>query len=451
MKYWVIILVLCGTSIASSSQEALDYRRCAEYALTHNLTLQNSKLDVDKQSVNRQNARFSFLPRISAGSSYEINNGKTIYEINNGKTNDVTTNTYVENNLFSNDWYLEGRMLLFDGFRQVNRVAFERFNLRSIQEAFKQKQNEVVYSILEAYSVHLLNLGLVEVEQEQYELSKKEYESVQKKVELGRASGSDRYEVQARLANDEYQLLRCRNAAQKSEHTLRKLMDYPADSVLQIAGFPEETIVDLPLADDNLVSAAVEVLPQMRILNYRYEAARRNLRIERGAYSPQLSLYGGWYSGYYQSVVNTNGQVIGFSQQLNDNRRLNYGLSLRIPLFDGFSRRNSVRTAKIELQQAKNRLDNGVKTLDYEIRQARQDCEAALKEYQAATKKAESEKIAFESIRKKRENGLANIMEYYESKNNLAKAQSEVLRTRMQTYIMQTNLRFYQTGSMMTW
>ncbi|WP_243347382.1 TolC family protein [Parabacteroides sp. FAFU027] len=442
MKHWFVILILCGTSMMMRAQEALTYHQCAEYALSHNLVLQNSKLDVDKQRVTMQNATQSFLPRISTGSSYEINNGKTL---------DATTNTYVVNNLFSNDWYLSGSMLLFDGFRQVNRVAFEQFNLRSEQEALKQKQNELMYSVLEAYTAHLLNLGLAEVQLEQYELSKKEYETVQKKTEIGRAAGSDRYEVQARLANDEYQLLRCRNAVQKSEFTLRKLMNFPADSDLHISDLTEEAVADLPLTGDNLLNTAADVLPQIKILNNRYEAARRSVRIERASYSPQLSLYGGWYSGYYQSVVNENGNVAGFSEQLKGNRRLNYGLSLRIPLFDGFSRRNSVHIAKIELQQAKNRLSDGLKSLNYEIQQANRDYEAALKEYQAAKKKTESEKIAFEAVRKKREKGLANIMEYYESKNNLAKAQSEVLRTRMQTYIMQANLRFYQTGSMMTW
>ncbi|HLP03946.1 MAG TPA: TolC family protein [Paludibacter sp.] len=434
-----MILILCGASILLRSQEVFTCHQCAEYALSHNLELQNSKLDVDKQRINQQNAGFSFLPRISANTFYEINNGKTL---------DATNNAYVVNNLFSNDWNLSGSMLVFDGFRQVNRVAFERFNLRSEQEVLKQKENELVYSILEAYTTHLLNMGLAEVQAEQYELSKKEYETVQKKVEIGRASGSERYEVQARLANDEYQLLRCRNAVQKSEFTLRKLMNFPADSTLHVADLPEEAMPNLPLASDNLLNTAVEVVPQIKILDNRYQAARRNVQMERASYSPKLSLFGGWYSGYYQSVVNGDGNVMGFSEQLKGNRRFNYGLSLQIPLFDGFSSRNGVRIAKIELQQSKNRLSDGLKALDYEIQQVKRDYEAALKEYQAAKKKSESEQIAFETVHKKRQNGLANIMEYYESKNNLAKAQTDVLRTRLQVYVMQANLRFYRTGNM---
>ncbi|MDP4208082.1 MAG: TolC family protein [Bacteroidota bacterium] len=442
MKFLFSLFVLFEISAAVHAQKAFTYRQCVKYALEHNLGLQNNRFDADKQNINLQAARLSFLPRINASTSYEINRGKTV---------NAATNTYVESNLFSNDWALVGSMLIFDGFRQTNRVAFEQFNLNVTNLQYEQAKNELIYGVLEAYTTHLLNVGLITIQQQQYDLSKKECDKVDKMVEMGRLPGSDRYEVQARLANDEYLLLRYRNATQQSEYTLRKLMNFPVDSAIQFADLSKEPIISALVSDDSLFRIAADKLPQIKILNNQYHAARKSLQMERGSLTPKLRLYGGWYSGYYQSVVDANGKVVGFSDQIDRNHKLNYGLALDIPILGALSRQNNVRMSKISYKQAQNRLEAGMQALQYEVRQARQDRDAAVKEYQSALKKEESEKVAFESSQKKHEKGLMNIMDYYESKNNLARAGSEVLRTRMQMYVKEICLNFYKTGSMIDW
>mgnify|MGYP006288917743 CR=1 FL=1 len=210
---------------AGHATNSWNYRQCARYALEHSLALKDMKYQLEKQEYRYKSALNDLLPSVDGGTTYGINNGKTV---------DPNTNDVIENEFFSNSYRLSGSIGLFNGFRKYNRIRFEKYNLKATDKQYEQQKNNLVFRVLDAFTQYLLNVGLVDIQQQQLEMSEKELERVNELIDLGRAPASEKYEVEARLASDEFVLTRYQKLTDQSLLQLKILMNYPADSTLHL-------------------------------------------------------------------------------------------------------------------------------------------------------------------------------------------------------------------------
>ncbi len=422
------------------SQDTWTYQECAQYAQEHNLELHTSQMLVEQQRVYSRNAKTDLMPSINGNVSYGISQGRSI---------DPNTNTYVDTEFFNNSYQVSGSLNLFNGFRKQNRIAFEKYNLISEEESYQARVNQLNYNVLEAFINYEIDKGLVTIIKEQLELSQREHNRITQFIELGRASGSERYDVEARLANDEFLLTQQKNSANISLLTLKRLMNYPIDSTLEtenillIKGIGD----DLPF--DSIFDQAKVNLPRIRTLTNRLEAARKQVKMAQASLYPSLNLFADYSTRYSDTFTGQNGEVISFNEQFRNNQSLNYGLGLVIPLFDAFRRRNQIQISKINHDQAVNNYKLGLQSLEYEIFQVQLEWHAATSEYLSAVKKETSEGLALEAATKRREKGMISVMEYYEARNNHAIAQAEILRTELQTFLKERTINFYLTGTLL--
>ncbi len=422
------------------AQKKWSYQECARYARENNLNLHTSLMQVEQQRVNSKFARNDLMPSVNGNISYSTNLGRGI---------DPNTNTYVDTEFFNNSYNISGSLVLFNGFRKQNRIAFEKFNLQAEEEAYQSVINQLNYDVLEAFINYQVDKGLISIIEEQLEISKNEYNRITQFIELGRASGSEQYEVEARLANDEFLLTQQKNNANLSLLALKRLMNFPIDSTLvtnEIMLFEE---IDQEITFDSIFSQARDHLPRIKTLNNQLEATRKQVSMAQASLYPSLNLFADYRTRYSDAFSEQNGDIISFNKQFKNNQNINYGVGLAIPLFDAFRRRNQIQLTKINHEQAMNNYKLGLQNLEYEIYQVQLEWQAATSEYISALKKEESEERALESATKKREKGLISVMEYYEARNNAALAQVEILRTELQTFLKERTINFYLTGTLL--
>ncbi len=421
-------------------QKSWTYQECAAFALANNIELSNSRLLVEEQNIYFKDAKNAFLPTLGASVGYDMNKGRSI---------DPNSNTYVQNAFFSNAYRISGSVNLFKGFEKQNRVSFERYNLMSEEESFRTRQNELVYSVLEAYVNLLIDQGLIDIISEQFQLSKFELKRITRMIEVGRSAGSEKYEVEARYANDEFLLLKQKNSANLSSLQLKRLMNLSIDSVLYVADIQLFEGLDLTVHSDSLLAQAKQNLPRIKAVTNRLDAAEKQVKMVRSSIFPSLDLYGNYNTRYSDTFVGQNGEVIPFNEQFNNNQSLNYGLTLRIPIFSAFSNRNRIQVSRIARIRAVNNYKIEIQNLEYEINQVQLEWNAAISEYLSAVKKEHSEQKALEAAVKNREKGRISVMEFYEARNNLAIAQAEILRTRLQEFLKERTIMFYLTGNLL--
>lgn len=420
------------------AQKEWDYQACVNYALTHNLTVRGSMLDVEVQRLSYKRAQHGFLPAVSAIVGYDLRSGRSI---------DPNTNAIIEREFFSGSYFISGSLPLFNGLRLHRQIGVSKHYLEAERAALQKQKNDIAFKVLELYALHLINKGMAAIQQEQYELSASELRRTREHIKLGLASKSDLYDIEARVAADAFQLTRYGNMAVKSKNDLKRLMNFPVDSVLEIKSIAIEDSLFHEYSPDRLLETVKPNFPQVREMQLRLEAAKREIQITWSSLLPSLGAYAGTGSGYFETSLGADGEVIPFRMQMRNNRQLSYGLTLNIPLFDGFRRQNSLQQAKVRMEQQESRLRAEMQVLEYEARQAVLDRNGAVAEYLSGQKREKSTQAAFLAAERKREKGLISLLEFAEAKNNLGQARGELLRTQLQVFLTEKTIEFYLTGT----
>lgn len=434
-KIFTIVLfpIMLGQAYA---QRQWTYQDCIEYAWENNLTLNNSTFEEKRQRLNYKAAAHTFLPSLNAFSGYEIREGRSL---------DPETNGYTENKNFANSYGVNARLLIFNGLRQHHLLAYEKYRLQASRSDYERQKNDIAFLIMDAYINHLSNEGLMLIQEEQVELSRKEVHRITRRIDVGLSSGSDLYEAQARLAADEYMLVQYRNLSAKSKNDIKRLMNLPMDTVLELRPIAEyeEGIVEISV--DSIAGISKSKLPEVKSARAMLAASHRLTNAARSSLLPSLQAFSSWGTSYFGAF---DSEINSFNNQFKNNRQLQYGISLNIPLLDAFQRRNYLQQTKINREQAENDLLVTLQNVEYDIGQALLDWKGAIAEYEAAQKNEESMELAFQVAEKRREKGLISTMDFFQAKNNLSVARAEMLRTRLQMFSREKVINFYSTGSL---
>ena len=117
---------------------------------------------------------------------------------------------------------------------------------------------------------------------------------------------------------------------------------------------------------------------------------------------------------------------------------------MQVPILNGLSTRNNVKRAKINLEISELTREQTKKNLFKSVQQAVTDANSASKKFEAGQKSVKAQEESFNFNQQKYDLGLIGSYDYLQSKNNLAKAQTELLQARYDFIFRMKVLDFYQ-------
>ena len=133
-----------------------------------------------------------------------------------------------------------------------------------------------------------------------------------------------------------------------------------------------------------------------------------------------------------------------FGDQLRQNGQKIVGFSLSIPLFNRFQVRNSVRSARIGINNQQLQLENSKKALFKEIQQAYYNATAAQEKYLASEKSVAASKEAFDYAQVRYDAGKSTVFEFNEAKTKYAQSLAEQAQAKYNFIFRAKILDFYQ-------
>ncbi len=430
----VFIILLSQQVRILSGQEVWNLTQCITFSLENNITLKNAEIDQKIQKIEYSQAKLNQLPQVDAGLSLNESFGRAV---------DPATNTYSNVSYLSNSYNVTSSVVLFSGFAQRNRIAFERYNLRVENNRVEQQKNLVIYNVIDAYFNLILKKGLYTLYLDNLKLMEEQCFSIQKYINVGRKAESDIYEFNAKFATDSFLLVQQSGNVEKAILSLKASMNYPfADSLTIDTSDYSFTISDSLNAQYIVESAKIQ-LPDLRITENQLLAAKKYVAQMRGSFSPRLNLYAGWNTEYYET---SNNEATAFDEQFKNNTGEYVGISLSIPIFSKFNKINTLRTASLEYKKAENEHLENILKFEEEINEVYIDWQTAKNEYMAAQKQFEKSEIAYKTAEKKLTIGQINITDFYIQKNELLKAKTELLRTNLQLALKDIYIQFILTG-----
>ena len=202
--------------------------------------------------------------------------------------------------------------------------------------------------------------------------------------------------------------------------------------------------VDEILPEEIYISA-LRCMPQVQAAMYSLESSKKAVKIAQSGYYPTLSLGAGINSSYYHSVGAVNR---AFASQMRNNMQKSVYLTLSFPLFDRLVTRTSVRTARIEVQNAMLALENEKKQLYKEIETAYTDALSAWEKYCATQRAVAANEESHRYALEKYSAGKSTVYEYNEAKMKLADALSKQSQAKYTYLLKERILAFYSCRPM---
>lgn len=433
---FIYLAILSYTQI--QAQERWSLRQCIDYAIEHNISIRQTANTAEQSAVNVNTAKWARLPNLNASGSQSWNWGRTQTAIKDENTGDYST-VYVNAASHGTNMSVSTNVPLFTGLEIPHQYALAKLNLKAAIADLEKAKEDISIDIASSYLQVLFNEELHRIALSQVELSNEQYTRIARLAEVGKASPAEVAEAKARLAQDEMNAVQANNNYQLALLDLSQLIELetPEGFVLEN---PAVKIDLTPLTPpDEIFQTAMVSKASIQAAQYRLEGSKHSIRIAQSGFYPQLSLNGSLGTNYYSTINRT------FSQQMNDNFSKYVGLNLSVPIFNRFSTRNQVRTARLKRENYSLQLDNAKKSLYKEIQQAWYNAIAAESKYTSSSTATIASEASFSLMSEKYINGKANAVEYNEAKQNLMKAQSDELQAKYE-YLFRTKILDFYKG-----
>lgn len=438
-KITVLLFLAVGYGLAATAQEAWDVDRCMSYAVKHNRTVKQRRLEADNYRLDRLKAIGSFLPGISASAGVQYNFGRSV---------DPETNIYNNVSTFNNSYAAEASMTLFRGGSLVNEVRRSKAALLLGKAALQEAQDNTALETFQAYIDALYYYGTIRLAEKKLAESDSLLYKTRRQEELGLKGRADVAQMEAQQATDAYNLTHQRNLYETAMLTLKQKMNYPAgDSLLLNTDILDiQTFESIRLTDEHpqdVLRIALSVNPTLRQSEMNKQVARMNRKIAWANVLPTISFYGGISSSYYKELHNHD--YPDFKTQLDNNLGEYFGVTMSIPIFNRMSGSISLRQARNNYRIACEQYEAQKEELQKLVQQAVQDREGYLRESIQMEKKAASDSLAYHVTRRKYEEGLMTSLDVQNNAATWLESETLLLQSRL-TYVMKCRLVDYYKG-----
>ena len=413
-----------------------------EYAISNSTKMRIQQAAIGDARLDRRDAALKlFTPQINAQTYAYYNFGRSI---------DPQTNTYFNTTSFHNNYGVSAGYDLFDGFQAVNNYKISKTGMLIADSQEKQVEADICLAVMEAYYNVVYYKRLCDVYEEQVAVAEQALAKARRQEELGQKGHADVIQMEADLADRQYDLTNTYNMYQDQKMTLADLMFWPLDEELEIvtdfrsfAYAQDDNIsgsVILSDSEESIVDFALEHNPAIQIASWQQLNAKRELNTAKWQLLPTLGLYAGWSTSYYTYQGSTTNP---FWNQFKNNGGEYVELALSIPIWSRMSKHSAISRKQHALDKATAEYDQKRRDVESEVRRAIQDRDGAAAAYMQAQYKAEVQEEAYTLNLKKLDQGLISPLEFQTANNNFLKAQADEMNSLFKYLIKQAVVRYY--------
>ncbi|MDR3189033.1 MAG: TolC family protein [Prevotellaceae bacterium] len=439
-KTWACIAALLLCCPAAVRAQAWTLERCIEHAIANNLSIKMEAISYEAREIELSTAKYSRLPNLSAGTEQSFSFGSV----------EDTKGAITRLNMSSNTSFsVSSSMPLFTGFQIANDIKVRQYAVKAAEQSLNRAKENIAVAVARAFLDVLLKKEIYKISEETLRFTSENVRKTETMVNAGNVPQAQLYEIKSQHASDEARVTSAGNDVSLSLLTLGQLLelsdlsrfDVEAPSKLDSAAIAMEEAIP---SSERIYGEALSVKPQIREAELQLEGSKYSLKVAKAGYYPQLSLSMGLSDRYF-NANNAAAPSEGFSTQLSENLQEYVGLSLRIPVFNRFATKNSVRTAQININNRQLALEDVKKTLYKEIQQAYHSAVSAQKSYRAAQKSVEAAREAFRYAESKYQTGKSSVYELTEAKTTFMRSLSEESQAKF-SYIFATKILDFYSG-----
>ena len=428
----VVLLFSVCIQAQQPENKVWSLQECIDYAYENNLEIQMRHVNIEKQEVSLNTSQNKRLPNLTAGASQSFSFGRSASGFDN---------TYQDRSSASSQVSASTSVPIFSGFMITNEIAASKLDLQAVSAELEKAKEDMAINITSMYLQILYYKEMLGIANVQKNLSNEQLDRTKKMFENGRAAEAQIYEVEAQVSNDALSVVQAESDLQISILSLTQMLELPNPEGFDVEdpeGVFELTLVRKP---DAIYETALTSRASIRAERLRLESSEKTIKIAQSSFYPTLNFGAGYGNNYYKY---SNFDNPSFSKQIKNNGNEYFGLNLSIPIFNRFSTRNNVRTAKLNTRLQELQLENTKKTLYKEIQQAYYNAITSEEKYKSAEAAYKSAEKSFGYMQEKLDNGRATMYEYNDSKTSMTRALSNRTQAKYDYIFRNKILEFYE-------
>jgi len=444
MKYlFSLILFTAAFSVQAQEPVQWDLKSCVEYAIQHNISVQQADVSARLAKLQADLASSNRLPTI---------NGTTGMGMRFGRSIDPTTNGFSSTQFLYNNFGLNGGIQLYNAGKLKNNAAATNLSWYASEADKLTIANDISLNVATYYLQILSAIEQSEIAKIQIQQTKEQLAATSKRVEVGLLPELNLLELETQLANDSSNYINAISSVQQSKLNMMALLNLDAAKPFEILAQPVDQIKLQTFADlqpDYVFNVATQNMPNIKAATLRVQAAEKNSLAAKAGFYPSLSFGYNLTSNFSNQSKDWANVWNGWNTQVNNNFGQNVGFQMSIPLFNGNQSKINYRQSKLNLSNVKLQADNTQLKLKQDIYSAYTNAIVAFNKLNAAQKALTSSEKTYQFATKRYELGLLGTIELLSNQNNYLKAKVN-FKTAQYEYVFRIKLLEFYKGEALT-
>jgi len=469
------LVFLFFVSTFAHAQEKWSLLKCVQYAIDNNLSVKQTDIQAKIAEITLKESKLSQIP------SFNFSNSDG-YRF--GKSQNPSTGILENQNYFSIGLNLQSSAQIFNWFSKKNLILANEWSLQAANAATEKMKNDIALTVANSYLQVLLAVEQKNIADVQVKQSVSQLDIVRKQVSAGALPELNAVELEAQLATDSANLISATGNVTQAKYVLKAYMNLDAAAPFDI----EEPAVNMiplepigELQPESVYALALENQPQQRMNTFNLKAAEKNTLAAKAALNPTISAFGnlGTNYGYFRSPTYTqilsgyassglvvpdgsggfidvqrplftNGGKNGYvtsdplGSQFSNNFGQSIGLSISVPIFNGWHAKGNVQRAKLNVRSLEYQTDLDNKTLKQNIYQAYNAAIVAMQKFNSSAKAVESAEKSYNFSLLRYNVGMLGTLELVTNQNNLFRAKLQNVLNQFDYVFKMKVLEFYK-------
>ena len=336
-----LVCVLSSLALVCLAQTSVwDLKQVYRAALEQDSNIRAARAGADSVRERLPQARSGLLPQVSA--SMGRNNNHLNSTAPNILGNPITTN----NKYISDNKTLQLRQPLFN-MQRWHQFEQAKLVVEEVQANLDRDLQNLVVRVSGAYFEILIADGQLELVLAQKKTYTALLDSAKKGFDAGSGTRTDIDDAQARLDMASAQELEARQNQDLTRRQLELLVNQPVNQVAKLNVEALKLSAPEPANLDTWTQKAEQASPEIKAMQARLDAARREVSKSMAGHLPTLDAVAQWSNSGSENIFRINSRY--------ENKTL--GLQLSIPIFSGGYVNSTIRQAVADQTRAEESLE----------------------------------------------------------------------------------------------
>jgi len=404
-----VILFFSSAGLISAQDNTLSLRDTIITAFKSNKDIQIQEQELTISRADILGAKSGFLPQLDLNAGY-MRNGAVASAVSGKKDAGVFTGYKNDNTLGAG----LNQVVYSGGYNTAN-LNQAKLNLKASEETLRAKKLDIEFEAKRLYYGLLLAYETERIAQELTDNSRDHYNDVKNRYEQGLSSRFDLLQSSVQVSLTMPELVKAKNAVDLIKAELKKLLSIKQQQSLEVADKQlSYTLIDIK--EDDFLKQAYLNKPEMALRTLGIDINKWSIQMAKSGWRPQVNASAG-----YDFRSNNWGNMINKSHN-----NWNIGLTFSLAVFDGFSTKAKVDSAKARYSQAVLTKENLVEQIAVDVRQACLDLKQAEQVINSQKDNVGQAKEALEIAKISYDNGEAKNLDVLDAQVSLSQIETNL-------------------------